>query len=69
MLDSTIGSIDVGRLEIMNDMISNMKSEDIESVLVPEALKTLLKVIFVFLAASIPIVISIITLLLTRISQ
>ena len=40
-----------------------MKSEDIESFLVPESLKSQLKVVGTFLTASIPIVISIITLL------
>lgn len=39
-----------------------MKSEDIESFLVPESLKSQLKVVGAFLSASIPIVISIITL-------
>jgi hypothetical protein len=43
-----------------------MKSEDIESLLIAESLKSQLKVIGIFLATSIPIVISIITLLLTR---
>jgi hypothetical protein len=44
-----------------------MKSEDIGSVLVPESLNSQLKVIGTFLAAAIPIVISIITLVLTRV--
>jgi len=39
-----------------------MKSEDIEIFLIPESLKSKLKVVGAFLAASIPIVISIITL-------
>lgn len=43
-----------------------MKSEDVESILVPESLKSQLKVIGTFLAAAIPIMISIITLVLTR---
>ena len=39
-----------------------MKSEDIESFLIPDSLKSQLKVVGTFLAASIPIVISIIAL-------
>jgi hypothetical protein len=39
-----------------------MKSEDIESFLIPESLKSQLKIVGTFLTASIPIVISIITL-------
>ena len=46
-----------------------MKSEDIESALIPESLKSQLKVIGTFLAAAIPIIISIITLLLNRASH
>lgn len=42
-----------------------MKSEDAENVLIPESLKSKLKAIGAFLGASIPIVISIITLYLT----
>ncbi len=42
-----------------------IKSEDIESFLVPESLKSRLKVVGTFLGASIPIVISIITLYVT----
>jgi hypothetical protein len=43
-----------------------MKSEDIESVLIPESLKSQLKTVGAFLAAAIPIVISIISLLLPK---
>jgi hypothetical protein len=46
-----------------------MRSEDIESILVPESLKSQLTVVGKFLAAAIPIVVSIITLLLTRASK
>jgi hypothetical protein len=42
-----------------------MKSKDTESALVPESLKSHLKVIGTFLAASIPIVVSVITLYMT----
>ena len=42
-----------------------MKPEDIDSLLVPESLKSQLKIVGTFLGASIPIVISIITLYVT----
>ena len=46
-----------------------MKSEDIESFLIPESLKSQLKVVGAFLGAAIPIVVSIIALLLTITTQ
>ena len=55
-------------LRYISSVILLKKSEDIESFLVPESLKSRLKVIGPFLAASIPIVISIITLYYTTIT-
>lgn len=43
-----------------------MKSEDVENVLIPESLKSQLKVVGAFLTASIPIAVSTISLLLTN---
>jgi hypothetical protein len=58
--------IEADRLKPLRSISTDlMKSQDAESTLVPESLKSQLKVIGTFLAASIPIVISIITLIMT----
>lgn len=50
-------------LEIMS---MSMKSEDVESLLVPESFKSRFKTVGTFLAALIPIVISIVALILKK---